>query len=68
MQDCDHRGSRRYARRVFSNGTIHYCVQCSRCLKAVKTDRHDGKLFLKHTEIPENTPIFEWIDASGGLF
>lgn len=73
MQDpsCQHDGTLRYARRVFSNNTIHYCVQCTHCLATVKTDRHGGKLFIKHEEIPQGAVIFDWIDpdcTQGGLF
>jgi hypothetical protein len=68
---CNHDHSLRYARRVFSNGTVHYCVQCTRCLDVVKTARHGYRLFIRHDEIPSSAVIFEWIDpscATGGLF
>ena len=71
--DCDHVGFLRYARRKFQNETIHYCVQCSQCGKVVKTKRHGGKLFIKHSEIPTGYQIHEFLivdDGSlqGGLF
>lgn len=61
---CDHKGGLRYARRIFSNGTTHYCVQCARCFEVVKTDRHEGRLLIKHSEIPQGAVIFDWIDPS----
>lgn len=57
---CNHDGSLRYARRIFSNGTTHYCVQCSSCLDIVKTERHGGRLFIKHEEIPHGKAIHEF--------
>lgn len=71
--DCDHVDFLRYARRKFENGAIHYCVQCSNCSKVVKTKRHNGKLFIKHSEIPTGYQIHEFMhtqDGSwqGGLF
>lgn len=70
-QNCNHSNTLRYARRVFCNGSVHYCVQCTRCLDVVKTKRHENKLFIKHEEIPPGAMIFDWIDteaAVGGLF
>lgn len=71
--DCDHVDFLRYARRKFENGAIHYCVQCSNCGKVVKTKRHNGKLFIKHSEIPTGYQIHKFMhtqDGSwqGGLF
>lgn len=68
---CDHKGGLRYARRIFSNGTVHFCVQCVRCLETVKTARHEGRLLIKQSEIPQGAVIFDWVDpsaAQGGLF
>lgn len=68
---CSHEGSLRYARRLFTDGTTHYCVQCTRCLEVVKTQRHELRLFIKHEDIPLGAVIFDWIDPSGiqgGLF
>ena len=71
MQHCDHDGALRYARRRFKDGTVHLCVQCTRCLDVIKTERHGGKLFLKPHDIPPGALIFDWIDPTGvqgGLF
>ena len=70
MTHCEHLNSLRYTRRIFSNGTAHYCVQCSRCFATVKTQRHNGNLFIKHEEIPPGVIISDWIDPNslqGGL-
>lgn len=72
QSDCDHNGFLRYARRTFSNGTVHYCVQCQNCRSVVKTKKHGGKLFIKHSEVPTGYQIHEFMadDAAwqGGLF
>lgn len=62
MRDCDHEGARRYVRRVFSNGTVHICVQCTRCLDLVKMPEHDNRPFIKPGEVPPGRSIHEWID------
>lgn len=73
MQDnCQHQRWH-YCRRVFSNGTIHFGTQCLDCLKNIKLDRHQGRLWLKPEDIPANAPIHAWIDpdaitGQGGLF
>lgn len=70
MQDCNHYGALRYARRVNPDGSIQFCVQCSRCFDTVKTAKHGGKLFIKHKEIPPGVLICDWIDpdsVQGGL-
>jgi uncharacterized Zn finger protein len=51
---CDHIGHRVFTKRVFSNKTIHYCVQCLNCGQSVK---HNGKSFLKLDDIPVNAKI-----------
>ena len=63
MFDCDHHGSLRYARRVFKNGTIHHCVQCSRCLKVVKTKRHGLRPFINVSEIPAESTVYPFVEA-----
>lgn len=71
MQECSHRGTLRYTRRIFSNGTVHYAVQCSTCFRTIKTHRHNHKLFIKHEEIPPGAVICDWIDPDTvqvGLF
>lgn len=70
---CNHKGHLRYVRRVFVNGTMHFGVQCSKCLDMVKTEKHDYKLFIRIEEIPPHSTIHEWIDPElnedqGGLF
>lgn len=54
---CDHIGYEQYVRRTFANGTVHYGIQCENCLKMVKHERHNGKLFIKHSEIPPGYDI-----------
>lgn len=71
MQQCDHKGHVRYVRRVFRNETVHFGVQCAKCLDMVKTERHHHKLFIRVDEIPPHSTIHEWIDPAinnGGLF
>ena len=73
MSDCDHKGFLRYARRTFTNGTVHYCVQCKNCGQVVKIGRHNYRPFIKHSEIPTGYQIHEFMDTSdeswqGGLF
>lgn len=71
MKECNHHDSLRYVRRVFSNGTVHYAVQCSRCFETVKTERHGYRPFIRHEEIPRGVIICDWIDpdsVQGGLF
>jgi len=63
MRDCDHAGHRRYTRRVFANGTVHYCVQCIKCLRVVKLDEHQNRPFIRFNEIPLGKTIFQFIDA-----
>ena len=71
--DCDHQDKLRYARRVFADGTAHYCIQCGYCNRVVKHKRHDYKLHIKHSEIPTGYQIHEFANTSdeswqGGLF
>lgn len=72
MQDnCTH--SRwHYCRRIIGNYP-NFGAQCLDCLSMVKLERHGGKLLIKADEIPENAPIYPWIDpyasaGQGGLF
>lgn len=62
MKDCDHHGYRVYARRTFSNGTVHYCVQCTKCLSVVKIAEHGNRPFIRHDEIPTGKKIFDFIE------
>lgn len=61
---CNHQNSLRYARRILPNNTAQLCVQCARCLDAVKTSRHGGKLYLKQSDIPRGAVICDWIDPA----
>lgn len=72
VEPCNH-GRWHYIRRTFSNGTIHFGIQCLDCLSCIKLDRHDQKLWLKPEDIPVNAPIHAWINpdletGQGGLF
>lgn len=51
---CNHIGHRVYTKRVFSNLTEHFCVQCLNCGAVVKTN---GKSWLKLEDIPQNTNV-----------
>ena len=62
MNDCDHQGGKVYARRVFSNGSTHICVQCLLCLSLVKLPLHDNRPFLRLEEVPAGKKIRDWID------
>ena len=60
---CDHRGFRQYARRIFANGTIHYCVQCQRCKHVCKMPEHGNRPWIKHSEIPTGRTIVEFLQG-----
>lgn len=62
MHDCDHEGHRVYARRVFSNGSTHICVQCLRCFSLVKLEQHNMRPFIREDEVPPGMKIRDWID------
>lgn len=55
--NCDHIGYRVYAKRIFKNKTIHYCIHCTNCGALVK---QDGKPHIKLSEIPPNKKIFDF--------
>lgn len=70
MQDCQH-AKTHYIRKIFEDETVHYAVQCKECRQLIKTDIHDGKLFIKHKDIPPGSVLSEWLDpesTQGGLF
>ena len=70
MQNCNHENTQ-YVRRTFPDGTVHYGIQCLDCLDIIKTDRHEGKLFIKHNEIPAGSVIHDWVNPcedQGDLF
>ena len=62
MYDCDHTGHRIYTRRVFKNGSVHYCVQCKKCLKVVKLDEHQQRPWITFNEIPLGKTIHPFIE------
>ena len=51
---CNHVGYRVFTKRIFSNKTVHYCVQCLSCGQSIK---HNGKSFLKLEDIPVGATI-----------
>jgi hypothetical protein len=67
MKDCDHHGHRVYARRSFANGSVQYCIQCTRCLEVVKTPEHGYRPYIRHDEIPTGNKIFDFIEPEDAL-
>lgn len=63
MHDFDHAGHRVYARRTFKNGTVHFCVQCLKCLNVVKLHEHGSRPWIRADEIPAGRKIHDFIDA-----
>lgn len=64
MKQCTHTGDTRYARFYSSDNHAYYAVQCCDCGKAIKTKRHQGKLRIKHSDIPSGAAVY---DANGGV-
>lgn len=64
MNQCNHTGDTRYARFKSSDHHTYYAVQCMDCGKAIKTNKHHGRLRIKHSDIPSGAAIF---DARGGV-
>lgn len=62
MRDCDHAGHRVYARRLFANGTVHFCVQCLNCLCAIKLPEHGFRPWIRINEIPPGRKIHDFIE------
>jgi len=60
---CGHVGHRVYVRRIFSNGTTHYGVQCKQCKRIIKTEQHGYRLWIKQSEIPSDQPIFPYMEG-----
>lgn len=58
MQHCKHAGETRYARFYSSDGHNYYAVQCVECGKPIKTKTHNGKLRIKHIDIPTGETVF----------
>lgn len=56
----------RYTRRVFANGTIHYCIQNTLTLDLVKHPRHEHRPFIRHDEIPPGETVYNWLDVNQG--
>ncbi len=61
MHECAHVGHRVYARRVFQNGTVHFCVQCLKCLRVVKLPEHDHRPWIRIEEVPQGRKIHDFI-------
>ncbi len=68
MSKCTHEHGMRYARRSFTNGAVHYCIQCKICGEVVKHKRHNFCPFIKHNEIPTGYQIHEFMDLSDDSF
>lgn len=62
MNACTHEGYRVYARRQFSNGSTHICVQCLHCLSVVKLPEHGERPFLRIDEVPPGRTVHDWIE------
>jgi len=62
MYNCDCTGHRVYARRVFTNGTVHICVQCLNCLKVCKLPEHGNRPWIRVDEVPEGRKIYDFVD------
>lgn len=67
MADCDHAGNLRYVRRNLPNGSVHICVQCSRCREVVRLPEHNYRPLIKIYEVPAGATIHEYIhpDSEG---
>lgn len=62
MHDCDHVGHRVYARRIFENGSVHFCVQCLKCLRVVKLSDHDNRPWIRIEDVPSGRKIHDFIN------
>jgi hypothetical protein len=62
VEICNHEGYRRYRRRVFSNGSVHVCVQCEHCLALVKLAEHGFRPFLRLDEVPAGRNVSDWVE------
>lgn len=58
---CNHQDSLVYVRRTKEVGEVHYAVQCTECLDIVKTERHNFRPYIKHSEIPTGYVIYEFV-------
>lgn len=59
---CEHFGHRVYARRTFSNGSVHVCVQCLNCLQVVKMPEHGNRPWIRKDEIPSGFVIHTFLE------
>lgn len=60
MHECVHADNQlRYVRITRQDGTKHYSIQCANCGTLVRTNRHGGKLLIKHSDIPSGQPVFD---------
>lgn len=60
--DCDHVSSKVYARRTFSNGSVHHCVQCLRCFCVVKLPEHNNRPWIRLDEVPLGRAVHAFIE------
>lgn len=60
--DCDHVGSKVYARKTFINGSIHHCVQCLRRLGVVKLHEHSNRPWIRLEEVPLGRAVHAFIE------
>ena len=63
MTECAHSGHRVYARRIFTNQTTHFCVQCLSCLRVVKMPEHGNRPFIRADEVPAGRKIHDFIES-----
>ncbi len=65
-EPCNHENWR-YCRRVFSNKTAHFGVQCIDCLDCIKLERHGNRLWLKPDDIPPDALIHAYVERGALL-
>jgi len=51
MSECAH-SDLVYIRGEKGDGAVFYAIQCKTCLRLIRTNKHGGKLLLKHYEVP----------------
>ena len=61
-KECSHEGKRVFAKRVFENGTVHYCVQCTDCKLVVKLPEFNNRPWIRKDEIPQGYVIHDFIE------
>ena len=68
MHDCDHADTHHvYVRVTKGRYAIHYAVECLGCNQLIHTDKHGGRLLIKHSEVPSGKPIYLHDRAEGTL-